>query len=87
MERLESIQLDLAEYRITLQFPDDKAPLVVHFDTPSRRFYFSVIALIITEMKMRGRPEYIHIRRHQKILTQLDLTLSGKNASKNEEGM
>ena len=87
MERVEAIQLDLAEYRITLQFPDNKAPLVVHFDTPSRRFYFSVIALIITEMKMRGRPEYIHIRRHQKILTQLDLTLSGKNASKNAEGM
>lgn len=87
MERLESIQFDLAEYRITLQFPDDKAPLVVHFDTPSRRFYFSVIALINAEMKMRSRPEYVHIRRHQKILTRLDLALSGKNASKNAEGM
>ena len=87
MKRLETIQLDLAEYRITLQFPGNKAPLVVHFDTPSRRFYFSVITLINTEMKMRGRPEHIHIRRHQKILTQLDLALSGKNASKNAEGM
>ena len=87
MEKLETIKFDLVEYRITLQFPGGKAPLVVHFDTPSRRFYFSVIALIITEMKKRGRPEFIHIRRHQKILTQLDQYLSGKNASKHPEGM
>ena len=87
MQRLESIQFDLAEYRITLQFPDNQAPLVVLFDTPSRRFYFSVIALIYSEMKMRSRPEYVHIRRHQKLLAQLDLALSGKNASKNVEGM
>ena len=87
MEKLETIKFDLVEYRITLQFPGVKAPLVVHFDTPSRRFYFSVIALIITEMKKRGRPEFIHIRRHQKILTQLDQYLSGKNASKHPEGM
>ena len=55
MEKIETIQCDLAEYKITLEFPGEKAPLVVHFDTPSRRFYFSIIALIITEMKKQGK--------------------------------
>jgi adenylate cyclase len=48
MEKVETIQCDLAEYKITLQFPGRKAPLVVHFDTPSRRFYFAIIVLIIS---------------------------------------
>ena len=56
MEKLESIQCDLAENKITLQFHGINPPLVVHFDTPSRRFYFSIIALIIAEMKKQGRP-------------------------------
>ena len=55
MEKVERIQCDLAEYKITLEFPGKKAPLAVHFDTPSRRFYLSIIALIITEMKKQGK--------------------------------
>lgn len=87
MEKVETIQCDLAEYKITLQFHGSKAPLVVHFDTPSRRFYFSIIALIITEMKKQERPGFVHIRRHQNMLTLLDKSLSGKNASEHVEGM
>jgi TolB-like protein len=87
MEKLATIQCDLTEYKISLQFQGRKTPLVVHFDTPSRRFYFSIIALIINEMKKQGRPEFVHIHRHKKILTLLDKSLSGKNASKHVEGM
>jgi len=87
MEKVETIQCDLAEYKITLQFPGRKAPLVVHFDTPSRRFYFAIIVLIITEMKKQGRPGFVHMHRHQNILTLLDKSLSGKNASEHVGGM
>lgn len=87
MEKLETVQCDLAEYKITLQFHDSNAPLVVHFDTPSRRFYFSIMALIITEMKKQGRPGFVHMHRHQEILTRLDRSLSGKNASEHLDGM
>jgi adenylate cyclase len=87
MEKVERIQCDLAEYKITLEFPGGKAPLVVHFDTPSRRFYFSIIALIITEMKKQGRPGFVHMPRHKDILTLLDKSLSGKKASEHVEGM
>ena len=87
MKKLETIQCDLTVYKITLQFHGSESPLVVHFDTPSRRFYFSVIALIITEMKKQSRPGFVHIHRHQNVLTRLDKSLSGKNASEHPEGM
>lgn len=87
MEKLATIECDLASYKITLQFEGTKEPLIVHFDTPSRRFHFSIIALIINEMKKMGKPEYIHIRKYQTVLKQLDKGLSGKNASKHTEGM
>ncbi len=82
MKKLETIQCDLAAYKITLQFNGSESPLVVQFDTPSRRFYFSVIALIITEMKKHDRPGFVHMHRYQDILTRLDTSLSGKNSSK-----
>jgi adenylate cyclase len=87
MEKVERIQCDLADYKITLEFPGRKAPLVVHFDTPSRRFYFSIIALIITEMKKQGRPGFVHMPRHKDILRLLDKSLSGKKASEHVDGM
>lgn len=87
MKKLETIQCDLTAYKITLQFHGSESPLVVHFDTPSRRFYLSVIALIITEMKKQSRPGFVHIHRHQNVLTRLDKSLSGKNASEHPEGM
>lgn len=87
MEKLASIRLDLNGYKITLQFSGGTSPLVVHFDTPSRRFYFSMIVLIVTEMKKRGRQGYFHVHRYKDILSRLDKSLSGKNASKHEDGL
>jgi adenylate cyclase len=87
MKKLESIQFDLSDFKIKLQFHGSKEPLVVYFDTPSRRFHFSVVALIVHEMKKNGQSEYIHIRRHKDVLQMLDQGLSGKYASKNVESM
>ncbi len=87
MGRLERIEFDLGVYKIVLQFHGKRAPLVIHFDTPSRRFYFSVIALIIIEMKKQVKPGFVHIHKHQNILELLDKSLSGKHASKHVDGM
>ena len=87
MGNLATIELDLGVYKIILQFHGKKEPLVIHFDTPSRRFYFSVIALIVNEMKKQGKPGFIHIRKHQKILKLLDKSLSGKHASEHADSM
>lgn len=75
MEKLETIEFDLGLYKILLHFHGKKEPLVIHFDTPSRRFYFSIITLIINEMKKQGKPGFIHIRKHQNILKLLDISL------------
>jgi adenylate cyclase len=87
MKKLESIEFDLSDFKIKLQFHGSKEPLVVYFDTPSRRFHFSVVALIVHEMKKNGQSDYIHIRRHKDVLQMLDQGLSGKYASKNVESM
>jgi adenylate cyclase len=85
--KLENITLDLGTYKILFHFQDRKEPLAIHFDKPARRFYFALIALVVTEMKNRDKPEFIHIRKHEKTLRLLDNSLAGENASKTAKGM
>jgi TolB-like protein/Tfp pilus assembly protein PilF len=85
--KLEKIELDLSTYKILLHFQDHEDSLVIHFDTPSRRFYFALIALVVTEMKNLGKPGFIHIRKHEKALRLLDNSLAGTYASKTADGM
>jgi TolB-like protein/Tfp pilus assembly protein PilF len=87
MAKLGKIELDLATYKVLLHFQDHREPLIIHFDRPARRFYFSLIALVVTEMKNLGKPGFIHIRKHEKILRMLDNALSGQHASKTANDM
>jgi len=85
--KLESIKIDLTTSKILLYFRNRQEPLVIHFDKPARRFYFSLIALVVTEMKNLDKPGFIHIRKHEKILKTLDNSLAGEKASRTVEGM
>jgi adenylate cyclase len=85
--KLENIKLDLGTYKVLLHFQNHKEPCAIHFDKPARRFYFSLIALVVTEMKNLDKPEFIHIRKHEKTLKLLDNSLAGPNASKTAKGM
>jgi hypothetical protein len=85
--KLQKIELDLETYKILLHFQEQEEPLLLHFDTPSRKFYFSLIALVVTEMKNLGEPGFIHIRKHEKTLKLLDNSLAGQHASKTVNGM
>jgi len=87
MEKLYRIELDLDTYKIQLQFHGKKEPLVIHFDTPSRRFYFALIALIVNEIKNKGKSGFIHIRNKKKTLQLLDKSLAAKHASYNVDAM
>ena len=84
---LKTISLDLTAYQAQLHFKDKKSPLIIHFDKPARRFYFSLICLIVTEMKKSEDPAFVYIRRHGNILKLLDKALAGAYASKSEKGM
>jgi len=85
--KLENIKLDLGTYKILLHFQNRKDPFVIHFDTPARRFYLSLIALVVTEMKNQNKPAFIYIRKYEKTLKLLDNSLAGPNASKTVKGM
>jgi hypothetical protein len=85
--KLQKIELNLEVYKVLLHFQDQEEPLLLHFDTPSRRFYFSLIALVVAEMKNLGKPEFIPIRKHEKTLKLLDNSLAGQHASKTVDGM
>ncbi len=85
--QLENINLDLRTYKILLHFQTQSDPLVIHFDKPARRFYFSLIALVVTEMKNLDKADFIHIRKHKSILKLLDNSLAGQYTSKTETGM
>ena len=87
MAKLEKINLDLETYKVLLKFHSNKESLSIHFDTPSRRFYFALIALIVTEMKNLSKPGFIHIRKHEKTLKLLDKSLAGQHVSKSAEDM
>ena len=84
---LKNITLDLGEYKARLDFQNEDIPLEIHFDKPSRRFYFSLLCLIVNEMKEKGRPEFVYIRKYEKVLSLLDKSLAGANASKTADGM
>ena len=85
--KLESIKVDLTTFKVLLYFRNHQEPLVIYFDKPARRFYFSLIALVVTEMKSLDKPGFIHIRKHEKTLKLLDDSLAGEKASKTVEGM
>jgi TolB-like protein/Tfp pilus assembly protein PilF len=85
--KLEKIELDLSTYKVLLNFQDQEDPLVLHFDTPSRRFYFSLIALVVTEMKNLGKPGFVHIHKHEKTLRLLDNLLAGQHSSRTLNAM
>jgi len=85
--KLQNIKLDLNAYKILLHYQNHIEPLVIHFNKPARRFYFSLIALVVIEMKNLDKPKFIHIRKHERTLKLLDDALAGPNASKTSEGM
>ena len=87
MTKLEKIELNLESFWISLKFQGDQDPLVVQFDTPARRFYFAVIALMVKELKNLEKPGFIYIRKHEKQLRFLDKALSGQHTSATIDNM
>ena len=84
---LKKIEFDLQAYKIHLHFKNGRDPLSIHFDTPSRKFYFALICLIVHEMKQQNNSEFVYIRKHEQLLKSLDMLLAGNYASKTIDGM
>ena len=57
----------------------------LHFTSPSRQFYLSLIALLVQEMKRLGRITSIPLDEHHQILAVLNETVGGAAGSSNSE--
>ena len=48
------VRIDLTEFKLHIRL-NNKMALSLHFNTPSRKFYLSLIALVVIEMKKEGK--------------------------------
>ena len=75
-----SIQIDLNEFKLHLHLKN-KPRLTLHFNSPSRRFYLSVIALVVSEMKRSGKIRSIPLWEHLDLLSLLNESVGGAAGS------
>jgi len=81
-----SIQIDLNEFKLHLYFKG-RTQLTLHFNSPSRRFYLSVIALVVNEMKKSGKIKSIPLQEHLDLLALLNESIGGAAGSSDKENL
>ncbi|HYA93226.1 MAG TPA: hypothetical protein VEK32_17190 [Thermodesulfobacteriota bacterium] len=81
-----SIRIDLNEFKFHLQ-PKSRNQITLHFDSPSRRFYLSVIALVVSEMKRLGKVKSISLQEHLDLLVLLNESIGGSVGSSGKENL
>jgi TolB-like protein/Tfp pilus assembly protein PilF len=81
-----SIQIDLNEFKFHLHLKNN-SPLTLHFDSPSRRFYLSIIALVVQEMKKSSRIRSVPLQDHFDLLVQLNESVGGAAGSSNKANL
>jgi adenylate cyclase len=81
-----SLQIDLNEFKLHLHLKG-RAQLTLHFNSPSRSFYLSVIALVVNEMKKSGKIKSIPLQEHHDLLALLNETIGGALGSSEKENL
>jgi TolB-like protein/Flp pilus assembly protein TadD len=81
-----SIQIDLNEFKLHLHLKG-RPQLTFYFNSPSRSFYLSVIALVVNEMKRLGRVKSISLQEHLDLLTLLNESIGGAAGSSDKESL
>ena len=86
MDRLgkNSIKIDLDQFKLHIK---NDVELSLQFDSPSRRFYLSVIALVVNEMKKQGKVTSILLEKHYDLLALLNETVGGSAGSSRRENL
>ena len=85
-ERNRSLRIDLAQFKLHIRLKP-KTELTLHFDSPSRRFYLSVIALVVSEMKRLGQITSIPLEAHADQLILLNETVGDSAGSSEKENL
>jgi TolB-like protein/Flp pilus assembly protein TadD len=81
-----AIRIDLTDFKLHLNLKS-KLQLTLHFNSPSRRFYLSVIALIVNEMKKLGKIKSISLQEHLDLLALLNESVGGAAGSSDKENL
>ena len=81
-----SIQIDLNEFKHHLHLKS-RTQLTLHFNSPSRRFYLSVIALLVHEMKKSGKIKSIPLQEHLDLLVLLNESIGDSAGSSAKENL
>jgi tetratricopeptide (TPR) repeat protein len=79
------IRIDLNEFKLHIHVKEIQ--LTLHFNSPSRRFYLSVIALVVHEMKRLGKITPIPLEELLDQLILLNKTVGGSAGSSDKENL
>ncbi len=81
-----AIWIDLNDFKLHLHIKGS-THLTLHFNSPSRRFYLSVIALVVNEMKKIGKIRSIPLQDHLDLLALLNESVGGAAGSSDKENL
>jgi TolB-like protein len=80
------MRIDLNRFKLHIGL-DAAAELTLHFNSASRRFYLSVIALLVIEMKKQGRLFSVSLAKHLERLALLNETVGGSVGASTRESL
>jgi len=80
------ITIDLNQFELHIALKN-RSELTLYFNSPSRRFYLAVIALVVNEMKRQGKITSIPLEKHHDLLALLNDTVGGSAGSSEEENL
>jgi TolB-like protein len=78
------VTIDLNQFKLHFDLKK-RIELTLHFNSPSRRFYLSVIAFVVNEMKRLGKITSIPLEGHYDLLALLNESVGGSAGSSKEE--
>jgi adenylate cyclase len=81
-----SLKIDLNEFKLHLHLKG-RPQFTLHFNSPSRSFYLSVIALVVNEMKKLGKIKSIPLQEHLDLLALLNESVGGSAGSSDKENL
>ena len=80
------LSIDLNQFKLHINVKNE-IKLTLNFDSPSRKFYLSVIALVVMEMKKAGKVTSILLEDHIDVLRLLNETIGGGAGSSERKNM
>jgi adenylate cyclase len=84
--KLHPITIDLNQFKLHIELKN-RIELTLHFNSPSRKFYLSVIALVVNEMKRQGKITSIPLEGHHDLLALLNETIGESAGSSDKENL